>query len=71
MFWYHGGYIIITVIHRDFTGTTEYSFCNITVSRCDSNIPTMIPNTQLDYLKVNLWRSFWAIFLIKKKKFHT
>jgi hypothetical protein len=38
--WYHGGYVKITVTHRAFC-----SFCKITASHRDSDIPTVIPNT--------------------------
>jgi hypothetical protein len=43
-FWYHGEYVRITVIYRDFSKVRLCSFCKTTVNHCDSNIPTMIPN---------------------------
>jgi hypothetical protein len=45
--WYYGGYSRITMILRDFIEATKYNFFKITVNRCDSGIPTMIPNTHV------------------------
>jgi hypothetical protein len=42
--WYHRRYARITVIHRDFPKATLCSFCKITVSHCDSDISTILPN---------------------------
>jgi hypothetical protein len=36
--WYHGGYVKITVTHRNFTKATKYSFCQITINHRDSEI---------------------------------
>jgi hypothetical protein len=45
--WYHGGYMIITVIHLDFSKATLNSFCKITVNHRDSGVLTVIPNIHL------------------------
>jgi hypothetical protein len=42
--WYHGGYVRVTVTHRDFIEATECSFWKITVDHRDSGIFTVIPN---------------------------
>jgi hypothetical protein len=41
--WYYGGYVRITVIHRDFLKATKCNFCKITVDQHDSDKFTVIP----------------------------
>jgi hypothetical protein len=47
--WYHGRYVRITVIHRDFPKATKCSFCKIMVGHRDFNTFTVIPNTDSQY----------------------
>jgi hypothetical protein len=47
--WYYGGYVRITVTHRDFTEATECRFWKITVDYRDSGISTVIPNIEEDF----------------------
>jgi hypothetical protein len=45
--WYHGEYVRITVIHRDFAEATECRFCKIIIGHRDFKISTVIPDIDL------------------------
>jgi hypothetical protein len=64
--WYHGWYVRITVIHRNFSKTTLCNFCKIMASHFDSDIFILIPNINL--ILFSIYYQCWIKFLPKKMK---
>jgi hypothetical protein len=57
----------ITVTHRDFTEVILCSFCKITVSQRDSDIPTAIPNAHLIMFFIGIFtfmNEWWCVLCI-------